>query len=281
MYFDINKKKPIHLDKDCTSINEWMKSTNNAYSCASDPDGFLIFIKPNNIDAFNEYKEGDPYKVLINLESKFQKRRFQSTLKLLYSLDNTYKLKILDLGCGEGHLTHEIFNSFPESEIFGLDYSISAIKTANKIYTNIHFVVADGYEPPFVDNYFDVVILNNIWEHVPDPLRMLNGVKRILRKNGAIIISTPSRYRFSNLIRILRGKRIIHMSKLHVTEYTVGQIVEQLDFSGFKISKVYSETIKENRFFVHLIKMFISFFLRAIGSHHVLESTVFYLGVKK
>ena len=66
------------------------------------------------------------------------------------------------------------------------------------------------------------------------------------------------------------------MSKLHVTEYTVGQIKEQLKFGGYKVNKVYSPSIKEGRLIYRVLKSIISIILKTVKSHHILEATVFY-----
>ena len=138
------------------------------------------------------------------------------------------KPKILDIGCGEGHITAEIQKNFLGAEVSGLDYSISAISYAVEKFPGIDFCVADAYNPLYCDNYFDAVVCNNLWEHIPDPLALLKGMNRILKDGGYIILSTPSRYRFPNLLNVLRGKPPVFMSTHHVTEYSVGQVIEQL-----------------------------------------------------
>ena len=66
------------------------------------------------------------------------------------------------------------------------------------------------------------------------------------------------------------------MSKLHVTEYTIGQIKEQLKFGGYEVDKVYSPPIKEGALIFRILKYLIYISLKTIKSHHILESTVFY-----
>jgi hypothetical protein len=70
------------------------------------------------------------------------------------------------------------------------------------------------------------------------------------------------------------------MSKLHVTEYTVGQVIEQLKYGGFKVKQVLSPSIKEKRFVLRGVKAIISFILKLLKSHHILEATAFYSAVK-
>jgi hypothetical protein len=109
----------------------------------------------------------------------------------------------------------------------------------------------------------------------------------VLRPGGHVIISTPSRYRVSNLLRVVSGRRVNFISKLHVTEYTVGQVIEQLRFGGFDFVAHFDRSVQpRTRSLTHfvafrVIKPILSALLRLIGSHHSLESTVFYLARKR
>jgi len=130
------------------------------------------------------------------------------------------------------------------------------------------------------------VVCNNLWEHIPDPLVLLKKIRRILKNKGYLILSTPSRYRFSNLLNILRGRPTVLMSSHHVTEYSIGQVIEQLRWGGFEVKEFYSEPI---RYQSKGVKSIISFkvilpilrtYLKIINLHHSLESTIFFLAQK-
>jgi len=88
------------------------------------------------------------------------------------------------LGCGQGHITHAMYQTRKSSEISGLDYSLSAVEYAHSHFPNIDFIVGDAYDAPYSEEYFDVVVCNNLWEHVPDPLFLLSKVKRLLKPRG-------------------------------------------------------------------------------------------------
>lgn len=118
---------------------------------------------------------------------------------------------------------------------------------------------------------------NNLWEHVPDPLLLLSKIKRIVKLGGHLIISTPSRYRTDNLVRILRGKPVNFMSQHHVTEYTVGQVKEQLRYGGFEVKSVLSRPISAGSMKANVARWVCSKLISMVGSHHQLEATVFYL----
>mgnify|MGYP001092260761 CR=1 FL=1 len=255
--------------------------TRNKYgkvSFSKHSKGFLVFLPPHELAMCDEYSEFDPYTVETNIESDFHRRRIECTLQMVKEANNNIQCapRILDLGCGQGHITYKILQAFPDAEISGLDYSISAIEYAVDHFSGIDFSVGNAYGCPYTWNYFDIVVCNNLWEHVPDPLFLLSRITGILKQGGFIVISTPSQYRLGNLMRILRGKSVTLMSKHHVTEYSVGQVVEQLKYGGYQVNKIFSKPIKM-RNLKSQIALALSFILAIVGSHHQLESTVFYL----
>lgn len=285
-YYDWSRHR-VMSESDGCRYEDW-EDRSDSFSFALHPKGFRVFLPPSQLKKSDEYSEGDPYTVETNIYNEFHKRRMDSTIYLLkLALDeNILKPKILDIGCGQGHITAEIRKNFSDAEISGLDYSISAINYAVDKFQGIDFCVADAYSPPYCKHYFDVVVCNNLWEHLPDPLLLLKGIRRILKKKGALIISTPSRYRFPNILNVLRGKPAVLMSTHHVTEYSVGQVIAQMKWAEFEVKSVYSKPIHNRSSGIksiiayRLILPIMRTYLRIINSHHILESTVFFLAEK-
>ena len=277
-YYSEIKDRIIDFDEDVCSLAIWNKHADE-YLCAKHSEGFYIFLKGDKIEVADEYLKQNPDSVNEELKSDFHQRRINCTIDLIeeISKDNS---KLLDIGCGMGHPTAIYKKRFPTMKIYGLDQSITGIRYAHKAFKDIDFIVADAYTPPFADDFFDIIVLNNIWEHVPDPLKLLNVIDRILKPRGTIIISTPSRYRYGNLIKSIFGKKITFLNPLHVTEFTVGQVKEQLKFGGFQAEKIYSPKIKEGKLIHNFLKSLISFYLKIIKSDHILEQTVFYSATK-
>ena len=162
-----------------------------------------------------------------------------------------------------------------------MDCSLTAIARATTTYPGIDFVVADAYAPPYAAAQFDIVVLNNIWEHVPDPMRLLTAADRVLKPGGTIIISTPSRYRLGNLLRAIMGRPVTLISKHHVTEYTGGQVLEQLRFGGYEAEVMdFPVNLPASTVASFLSRKTLGPLLRlyckCTGSHHSLEWTIFY-----
>jgi 2-polyprenyl-3-methyl-5-hydroxy-6-metoxy-1,4-benzoquinol methylase len=280
-YFDHKNNRFLDLVSDGCELAEYKELYGKAFF-ARHPKGFKVFLPPNKISSSNEYAESDPYSVIQNLDSDFHRRRVELTIDLAHEaiseVHNTPQ--ILDLGCGQGHITERIQKALNLADITGLDYSISAIEYAHEHFPGIDFSVGDAYDCPYANEFFDLVVCNNLWEHVPDPLFLLSRIKTILKPGGSLIISTPSRYRIDNLLRVIRGKSVVFMSVHHVTEYTVGQVVEQLEYGGLRICKILSRHLSVKNPTIEGTRQLLAIFLSLVGSHHQLESTVFYLAKK-
>lgn len=277
-YYDYKNDRPINLDSDGCDLAEW-NSTYEKSSFAWHPKGFKIFLLSHQL-SHDEYMDSDPYSMEENLKSDFHCRRIKLTVDLLHkAVYSIQSPKILDLGCGQGHITQAMWLTLKNSDFTGLDYSVRAIEYANDHFPDIDFSVGNAYDAPYSRNYFDVVVCNNLWEHVPDPVNLLGKIKAILKPGGSIIMSTPSRYRIGNLIRIMGGKPVFLMSSHHVTEYTVGQVLEQFSWEGFQVETILSSQASVgslSRIVRKVVEMWVSF----IGSHHQVQSSVFYLAKK-
>lgn len=281
-YYDWNNRLPVSTDA-AEPFSQWMHETHPASRFALHPDGFFVFLPPDRLSDADEYLDGDPYRVSSNFETPFQRHRVQMTRALVRKgLGSATTPRILDVACGEGHLTAAIRQEFPQASISAFDTSLSAIRRACRTYPGIDFAVADACAPPYRPDYFDCVVCNNIWEHVPDPLLLLRNIRRSLRPQGCLIISTPSRYRLNNLLRVLTGRPVVLASSYHVTEYSVGQVCEQLRYGGFQVEAIegrmtWPQTPGVKSAAQYAAGRLLETLARAFGSHHHLGQTAFYL----
>ncbi len=277
-YYDYTNDRPLDLQSDGCDLPQ-LDGHYGDYQFARHPKGFCIFLPPAKLHTSDEYADSDPYTVKHKIDSEFHKRRIELTIDLVREAISPRQStpQILDLGCGQGHITERIRQALSGVRVTGLDYSVSAIEYAHEHFPEIDFAVGDAYDSPYVKGFFDVVVCNNIWEHVPDPLFLLSKIKRTVKPGGHLIISTPSRYRIGNIKRILMGKPVAFMSRHHVTEYTVGQVKEQLAFGGFEVKRVLSRPISAGSLKANIARSVFSKLISMVGSHHQLEATVFYL----
>jgi SAM-dependent methyltransferase len=165
----------LNYEREVCDFESWMtKRYADSVVCGLHESGVMVFTPLEKIETSDEYASGDPYKAAKELESGeqggFHQGRIDCTLNLLeiylspiHSTDFR-DFTLLDIGCGEGHITARIKKKFHTLEtVYGLDMSISACVTGKKLYPELNFVVGSAYDLPFCKESFDVVIMNNIY----------------------------------------------------------------------------------------------------------------------
>jgi ubiquinone/menaquinone biosynthesis C-methylase UbiE len=98
---------------------------------------------------------------------------------------------VLDAACGVGYGSHYIAEV--AQKVIGVDISKQAIAYAKSHYQkeNVVFRVMDIHNLEFPDSYFDLVCSFETIEHIDEIKKFLSEVKRVLKRNGKFIVSTP------------------------------------------------------------------------------------------
>ena len=100
-----------------------------------------------------------------------------------------YALKepVLDLGCGDGRFFQLCFPRL--KQVWGVDIDPRAVELARQssVYREVHETSADRM--PFEDETFQSVFSNCAMEHMDNIDRVLNEMRRVLRKNGVALFS--------------------------------------------------------------------------------------------
>lgn len=100
-------------------------------------------------------------------------------------------LKILDIGCGTGETLTFLENFLDKPKLFGVDTSAVAVEFAKKR-GHQHILKVDAQKLPFKEDTFDYVLLLDVIEHIKDDAATILEAKRVLRRGGHIIITTPA-----------------------------------------------------------------------------------------
>jgi ubiquinone/menaquinone biosynthesis C-methylase UbiE len=91
---------------------------------------------------------------------------------------------ILDVGCGLGILTRKLAELASRGIVWGIERSADQLAKAVQDLPNLHFQQADAHALPFENDTFDVVFCRYLLEHVADPLKVLNEMRRVLKPGG-------------------------------------------------------------------------------------------------
>jgi 2-polyprenyl-3-methyl-5-hydroxy-6-metoxy-1,4-benzoquinol methylase len=96
-----------------------------------------------------------------------------------------YKLKLLDIGTGNGEIAHYL----------GIEYEVTSIDVTDQRQINdgFTFLQVKGDNLPFPNESFDVVVSNHIIEHVTSADQHLSEIARVVRNDGLVYLATPNR----------------------------------------------------------------------------------------
>lgn len=110
--------------------------------------------------------------------------------------------RLLDVGCGDGHVTLELARRLPRGGVVGVDASPRMVEAAATRAVpdgaSVRFLVADARDLPFVGE-FDVAVSFNALHWVPEQRRALESVARTLRPAGRAVIQMVCASRSSSI----------------------------------------------------------------------------------
>ena len=141
-------------------------------------------------------------------------------------------LDVLDVASGEGYGSSILANV--ARSVVGVDVDPTAIAHANSTYgaENLRFVQGSALDLPLGNASVDAVVSFETLEHVREHARFMAEVKRVLRPDGKLIVSTPERAVYS-----ARGEPV---NKYHLLELTVAEF-ESLLRANFRHVAILSQ----------------------------------------
>lgn len=100
---------------------------------------------------------------------------------------------VLEAGCGTGSQTVIIAPQNQECSFTSIDISEDSLAKAEdnikkREIQNVRFQVADVFDLPFGDGFFDHVFVCFLLEHLREPLAALNSLKKVVKKGGSITV---------------------------------------------------------------------------------------------
>jgi len=126
---------------------------------------------------------------------------------LLNYLPQRKKFSLLDIGCAFGDGLAFIQRHFPKAELFGLDFSLVAIRRAMRNYKDIDFICADINAFEFYRRFHYILLVRTL-EHLDNPFGLID--KCLGYANTAVVVNVPNpKYRCDE-----------HIHKFHLDDFT-------------------------------------------------------------
>jgi len=147
----------------------------------------------------------------------------------------------LDIGTNMGfflrHTTGKKWN------VTGIDPSPSLSEMARK-YFGLNVKTCYLNEAGFENEYFDIITMTDVFEHIQEPKNLLADIKKVIKKDGILFIKVPNgKY---NMLKLWLAKAAgkvkdydVFDSYEHVTHFTHKTLKRMLAECGFKVSELH------------------------------------------
>lgn len=199
------------------------------YQCFNDGLFFSVDKKNASFVYDQDYYGSSPYTKLPILRNIY----FQNKIKKILALSPKIKPKILDVGCGWGNFL-QILND-NQLPYLGIDVSKEAIAICRKNALNCQRADFIKLSKSHRQKY-SLITFFQVIEHLKNPLEYLKAAKKLLKKNGILLITTPNN---NSPLRTLFGpKWSVYNTPSHYFFYSkksLGRLLKIAGFNRFKI----------------------------------------------
>lgn len=149
--------------------------------------------------------------------------------------------RVLDLGCGNGALTHALARA--GFDVLGCDADEAGIALARQTPSGAHFKITSVYDEPseFGTDQFDVVVSVEVIEHLFSPRHLPRFARGLLKDDGHLVVTTPYHGYLKNLALSVLNKWDSHHSALwdggHIKFWSRATLTRLLEDEHFTVEQ--------------------------------------------
>jgi ubiquinone/menaquinone biosynthesis C-methylase UbiE len=110
-----------------------------------------------------------------------------------FSKNDLQTRQCLEVGCSTGKNINYLAEFL--GECTGIDIDEKAVKYGalhRKLHVN--FIIGDAIQLPFTENFFDIIVCNHVYEHVPDSQDLMKEIFRVLKPGGFCYFAAGNKF---------------------------------------------------------------------------------------
>lgn len=195
--------------------------------------------------------------------------RYYETLLRIQQIAGQNRLTILDIGCFPYHVGRAL--ELLGHTMYGIASYHEKIKNDKIAIVNI-----ETEKFPYKDNFFDVVLFNEVIEHLPQsPIPALKEIHRVTKKGGYMMITTPNIARSINRGKLLFGKNVMYPITVYFEENGKGNTIYHRHNREYTLDEL-TQIVKETDWNIETSEYFISY--TPFRKRAVPDSVLFFIG---
>jgi 2-polyprenyl-3-methyl-5-hydroxy-6-metoxy-1,4-benzoquinol methylase len=151
---------------------------------------------------------------------------------------------ILEVGCGTGATGQLALREHKCAKYCGIELLSSAARSAERVLSEVIQGDVESLAIPWSPGTFDAVIMSEVLEHLRDPWKVLNDVRRVMREGGMVYASSPNISHYRIILMLMRGRWDLTeagpMDRTHLRWFTPHTYAELFTSCGFEVVSSYS-----------------------------------------
>lgn len=202
----------------------------------------LIYVNPRLKSPEKIYwgNEKDYYKeaklIFMGRKPHHRDKNYLNDLKIIKRFKP--RGNFLDIGTNAGFFLR-LAKKNKDWNIYGVEPSESLSNLARRYFNlNIQNVFIEGAE--FSDDFFDIITMTDVFEHIPNPAEVLKKVRRIIKNDGILFIKVPNV--LFNLLKLSLAKLANNINSYdifdsyeHLVHYSQATLIRMLVKNGFTV----------------------------------------------
>jgi len=148
--------------------------------------------------------------------------------------------RVLEIGCGEGAFSRLLDKA---TEYWGIEPDVQAAELARQKVDKVLIGTYEGCSGDLPDGYFDLVICNDVIEHMPDHDRFLQAISQKLTDDGCLVASIPN-VRYLDVLLGLLVKRDWKyrdygvLDRTHLRFFTKKSLLRSVRDNGYQVDVI-------------------------------------------
>jgi SAM-dependent methyltransferase len=142
--------------------------------------------------------------------------------------------RVMEIGCWDGESAIYYKEMLQINEIYGVDCFEDCVYKAARKGVKSNFCDLEKDRIPFENDYFDLIIANQVFEHLKNIYFPLTEIYRVIKPNGLFLIGVPNLASLHNRLLLLFGRQptCIQLFEAHVRAFTPRSLIKFITFNG-------------------------------------------------
>jgi SAM-dependent methyltransferase len=187
-------------------------------------------------------------KLLLKLKSGTEELNYGRDVLAKYVLEvasGNKQLRLLDIGLGSGkdlvNIRQKCSEAYPDLEVdlYGFECYPPNVEAAQKQGINVTAGNVETQRFPFDNEFFDVVVANQIIEHTKEVFWIYSEISRVLKPNAYVLTGVPNLASLHNRVALMFGLQptAIEILGPHVRGFTAPSFIQFIETDGFFVNR--------------------------------------------